>query len=410
MTSLCLLFLAQAGHTQRYLVREEPPYLPVDSLQRILQAQDSIVRIFYQQDDSPRGVTLERNGSLYFMLSGFSYIWEWQNNHFVNHYANQFHGYNFNAYKFVHQDRIYSYGGTGFWQYHPFLIYFDDLKSEWEVMPYTTDYPDVEGNNFSFVFTTDDALFVYFRDERPLRPTRTITPLKTDNFYRLDLQTYTWESLGAFRIDYSSLENFYSIETENYLVLYSNMGYGTLLHKPSLRIKKQVPFDFSPISRGNEQQQERRTLLVRGDTIIVFNRQFKSNGQIDLEAIYQQAEVAPQLAYQPSTFWRRELRWLLVIPLLLIVVAISWWWYRMRPTTVEPGAFPYPALLPHKGEIISVQRLDQCLEIPRDASTSTRRNRRSQAIRRINTQYGDIMHISRERSAEDARTFVYRVT
>lgn len=410
MACLCLAFLAQAGHTQRYYVREEPPYLPVDSLQHILQAQDSIVRIFYQQDDSPRGVTLEKNGALFFMLSGFSYVWEWQDDRFVNRYVNQFHGYNFGAYKFVYKNRIYSYGGTGFWQYHPFLIYFDETKREWEIMPYANTSPDVEGNNFSFVFSTPEALFVYFRDERPFRPTRTITPLKTDNFYRLDLQTYTWESLGAFRIDYSSLDNFYYVETENYLCLFTNIGYGTLLHKPSLRLKKQVPLDFSPLTRGSKQQQKLRSFHVQGDTVTVLNRQFKPIGQINLQAIYEQAEVGSQLAYQPSTFWRRELRWLLVIPLLLGLAAFAWWRYRMRPLTDVGDEFPYPALLNHKGEIISVQRLDQCLDIPRDVSNSARRNRRSQAIKRINAQYPEIIHVNRERSEEDARTFVYRIT
>lgn len=410
ITLLSLSFLAQASYTQRYLVREEPPYLPLDSLQMILQAQDSIVRIFYQQEDSPRCITLERNGSLFFMLSGFSYLWEWQNDRFVNRYANQFHGYNFGAYKFVHNNRIYSYGGTGFWQYHPFLIYFDDLKREWEIMPYTNDYPDVEGNNFSFVFTTPDALFVYFRDERPFRPTRPITPLKTDNFYRLDLSTHTWKALGAFRIDFSSLNDFYYIETQNYLCLFTDIGYCTLLHKPSLRLKEQIPLDFSPMARGSKQQIRRQTFHIKSDTVTVLNRQFKPVGQVDLKTVYQAAKEPDHLAYQLSPTWRRGYSWLAAILAMLGLAAVVWWRYRMRTVAVEPGKFPYLPLLAHKGEIISMQRLDQCLNIPQDASVNTRRNRRSQAIQRINRQYPDTIHINRERSAEDGRTFVYRIT
>jgi len=407
---LCLIFLAQASHSQRYRIWDTPPHLPADSLRTILIAQDSIVDLFYEQDDHPRGVALEKNGSLFFMLSGFSYVWEWQGERFVNHYDNQFHGYNFNAYKFVHNDRIYSYGGTGFWLYHPFLIYFDEPKREWEIMPYTNAYPTVKGNNFSFTFTTPDALFVYFSDERPFRTTRTIQPIKNDNFYRLDLNTYTWTSLGAFRIDFSNLDAIYYIETKNYLDLFSNTGYCTLLHKPSLRLKEQIPFDFSPINRATRQAQQQHTYHIQRDTITVLDPQFTRLGQTNLHTVYQQAPAAAQSAYKDQPEWTTSYHWAFAILVILGLTTLLWWIYRRRPAYSTPDSFPYPALLPHKDDLISAQRLDQCLNIPPETSESARRNRRSQAIKEINTQYRDIMHVNRERSKQDARIYVYRIT
>ena len=43
-----------------------------------------------------------------------------------------FSGYNFNSFRAIHDNRLYSYGGQGFWMRSPALIYFDESLKEWE--------------------------------------------------------------------------------------------------------------------------------------------------------------------------------------------------------------------------------------------------------------------------------------
>ncbi len=45
-----------------------------------------------------------------------------------------YRGYNFKALQFVQNDTLYSLGGTGFWQYHNVLSFFDPSSAEWQVM------------------------------------------------------------------------------------------------------------------------------------------------------------------------------------------------------------------------------------------------------------------------------------
>ena len=45
--------------------------------------------------------------------------------------------YNFGSKKFVWGNRIYSFGGYGYWNYHGQLIVFDFDKNEWEILPIT---------------------------------------------------------------------------------------------------------------------------------------------------------------------------------------------------------------------------------------------------------------------------------
>ena len=45
-----------------------------------------------------------------------------------------YRGYNFKALQFIQNDTLFSLGGTGFWQYHNILSYFDPTTSEWQVM------------------------------------------------------------------------------------------------------------------------------------------------------------------------------------------------------------------------------------------------------------------------------------
>jgi len=52
-----------------------------------------------------------------------------------------FRGYNFAAVQFIHNDTLFSFGGMGFWHSHSIGTYFDSIKNEWEMFPYSSKPP-----------------------------------------------------------------------------------------------------------------------------------------------------------------------------------------------------------------------------------------------------------------------------
>lgn len=95
---------------------------------------------------------LEIENKKYLLPDGHFNVYEWQGDTWNNIYTGPFFGYNFYSKKFVHDQKIYSFGGYGYWRNHGQVIQFIPERGEWELVKFT------ENLSNSFAFTTEKGL------------------------------------------------------------------------------------------------------------------------------------------------------------------------------------------------------------------------------------------------------------
>ncbi len=74
-----------------------------------------------------------------------------------------YEGYNFMSYNFTANNKFYSLGGWGFWQYNGALRYFDKINKEWEIYPLNKDVPFAQYFNASVFhdFVSNTLYLIY---------------------------------------------------------------------------------------------------------------------------------------------------------------------------------------------------------------------------------------------------------
>ncbi|NQW40629.1 MAG: hypothetical protein HQ466_01530 [Cryomorphaceae bacterium] len=105
-------------------------------------------------------------------------------------------GYNFQAIRYFDGQRIWRFGGTGFWQVHDLALYFDPELREWEPMPMT---PAIAGGFTGGLYSAKPGMA---KDSSTLvaliqRNKKLVRMKPTHEAYKIDLINGRYELLGA---------------------------------------------------------------------------------------------------------------------------------------------------------------------------------------------------------------------
>ncbi len=103
-------------------------------------------------------------------------------------------GYNFGASKFIRKGILYSFGGSGFWNYSKALTYFSDKSKEWENIKSTNLGPNAIFNGFHGFSASTDLFYAggsEYHDFLNEQPT-----LRDSHFYSFDFKANAWTYLG----------------------------------------------------------------------------------------------------------------------------------------------------------------------------------------------------------------------
>ena len=105
-------------------------------------------------------------------------------------------GYNTSALRYFDGQRIWRFGGTGFWQVHDLALYYDSELREWERMPMT---PEIDGGFTGGLYSATPGMA---KDSSPLvammqRNTSLVRTKPAHEAYKIDLINGRYELLGA---------------------------------------------------------------------------------------------------------------------------------------------------------------------------------------------------------------------
>ena len=226
-----------------------------------------------------------------------------------------------------------------------------------------------------------------------------------DNVFSFDMDKRQWKSLGNM-----NSELFFEgplIETKNFFLTAVQLNYALIIDKKNLEFKDKVQLDYDlwPADHHDIEDHVLPTIIVRNDSIeLLYPLEYKSIA-IDLAALYEKSDQTPYpLIVQNSNAYRIWL-WLL-LPLSLIGLIA---YFRKRNGKKSIDMFPYLPLLEYKGKEIDHDILDRCLGISDFISENAKRNQRSKILQLINVRYPSIVKITRKKSIEDKRVFVYDI-
>lgn len=382
------------------------PNLDPSLFRDIFQKADSISNAF-EKDYGQKfnGKIFEHNGNYYFHINGLSHIFIYQDGDFRNLYTGNFHGFNFDSYTFVHDQKVHNYGGTGFWQNNGNLIYFDSLNGHWDYVYSTRKEIDIIGSGATMIFYEKGFLYFLIRDSfNPLRQ-------KIENklgLYSLDLSNYKLKKFDKELSLEESVKYFnywdYFIETKDFLIGIEKSGLNFRVFNKTKFTYKDIPKksqDEFNLNTNHEYLTEHvKYILVQDNVISFYNTDLQILDSANIKNLYN-LKINEQVLFKdkPLKNWI-YLGLVLVLPFFLFHI-----FSKKQPKIID---FPYPKLLDYIGKTIDQDELDKCLEIENLSIHSTR-NKRSSILKEILTKYGDKVKIIRIQDEKDGRQFRYKI-
>ena len=104
-------------------------------------------------------------------------------------------GFNFESFRTIYEDQLYSFGGTGFWTRNNNMLYFDNILKEWERLSAFEGVPEEYVELFSAETKKGEYVLGNLWD-----PQYSTGELRHE-IYRLDLTKRTISELGVFSFD-----------------------------------------------------------------------------------------------------------------------------------------------------------------------------------------------------------------
>ena len=332
-----------------------------------------------------------------------------------------FSGYNFHAFRGVHNNRLYSIGGTGFWQRHSLVTYYDPQLKEWEII---RPFPGLS-DSYTHLFSAqlDSNTMVLFND--PER--EEITDAYTFDVVGVDLKNMRARNIGILGASQKFRERpiraIGSIGEFAFFVLDQSIYIGDVKANKLYRWAKE------PVGASSLDGKE--GLLLQGDTIYVFTAATtltnfnRSLIKVTKEDLLNYCEDTELPLYQTVTTHVFEAYTAEFVFLSIAIIILAGFIIRSRYRRVPKEQRFVDSLSKHERAIlchllklpisaqIDIQDLDTYLEMG-DKTWDNQRKIRSKALQNINSLANDIYGLGdmvvRNPSLEDRRIMLYNLS
>ncbi len=209
---LLLLFIAVRGYCQEFLISAKSEsykavpdvenrimyyffkdhYLTID-----LNTKERISKPFTREKDfyfeTCYGII--KNAEVYFLQADGGLVYKLKSDSIQRIDKSYLHKMQNGAPYFVHDDKIFRYGGYGFWSIHNIFTYFSDQTQEWEYAGYkdhAVEAPEI----FSPLFVkTKDKLYLF--NGIKLDPMNRIKRIRTNEVWQYSFTDQRWTNLGS---------------------------------------------------------------------------------------------------------------------------------------------------------------------------------------------------------------------
>lgn len=346
-----------------------------------------------------KNTLLYYNEEVIFIANGYSYVFKWIDSTFVNQYKSVFHGFNFGAVRTIFDEKIYSYGGYGFWSYFNRICYFDTTVNEWEYIEFDFEKIDHLYSQHHMGFSNGKSIWVLFLDDQ--KPDGQYLKKKPE-MYEIVLQDGKVIK-HRFKKNPHLIGAKAQFQTANYYLAATDAGL-QVIDKNTLKYKY-LPVegnaDILAILNKVIDNDNLKGIAAKGDSLFLYE-----NGPIftaaDIDQWYQNSKTSP-LSLVSRFRWN-------YLPFILVIIVISGMaWKQFISGRNASDGFPYEKLLSYDGQVIDKQKLDECFNL-NYLSEQSRANRRADILKSINQFYKNVVTIKRVKNTDDLRVYDYRIT
>ena len=331
---------------------------------------------------------LYRGKDLLLFNHGFFDVYQWQKNHWKALNTEKRGGYNYGAKKFIWNNRIFSFGGYGYWQHHGDLIEFDPSSGTWKKLNLSEALP------LGPAMINGDVL-------------RIISDTCFDvNLHTLQVNKYPIESLS--KTEKSLVAK--GIKTESRLWDFFALGkYNFLFHKTENKLYYSDVLTTEVVDKSFFYHHS--LIQFKNDSLLKWSPDGLLLSTIDLKELikfYQPVEINPKQSKLPIMLGG-------ISTILLISAAIIFWRKRQRKTKLTNKSWQNPMIskiIPLAGTTISTDQIDNILALDGVVIMEYRKFKRSKLISQINDEFklkfGKEL-VVRIKDPDDGRKFLYEI-
>ncbi len=166
---------------------------------------------------------LQANGNIRFSLAGTGQdlAFDGQTKHLQRIDQTFYAGYNFGAAIFQRKNVLYSFGGSGFWNFSKALTYYAEKEHEWENIKVNNLGPKAIFNGFQGYSDSSDLFYAGGSEFHDFLNNQA-TALEA-NFYSFDFNQHTWTLLGEINPQILQAKNREIVWTGRYFVQFSDL-------------------------------------------------------------------------------------------------------------------------------------------------------------------------------------------
>ncbi len=327
---------------------------------------------------------LEMKGKTYLSPEGHFNLYEWNGEAWINQYTGHYYGYNFSSKKFVLHDKIYSFGGNGYWKWHGQIISFTQEKGQWDLVDFARDLKN------EYAFLNSKGLQLLGNSNLTVDFTRKKIDHKNKPAIHPSL---VWQP------------DVQTVESEKYYIIGTNPV--TVIEKE----QENIYFSDSDRLKNilNSYKNPVNLILIHGDTITTIDSTWTT---IANYPIAKEVKTAKPVKSTDKTGYA-----FLIVPALALSL---FFWIKRRKriakntTSIQPDEnTPYlQKLRVFSDKMITTEQLDEMLEINTSVHQESVRYRRSLLINSINEDYKLLQNkelITRVRDPKDGRKFMYKI-
>jgi hypothetical protein len=379
--------------------RDSGEETPAEELMSMFDKASAVLKSLELEGKTVRMDIFEIEDKNYLLIDGFFHVMEWKDNDWYNLYKGNLHGYNNGALRFVFDNKIYSYGGYGFWHNHGQLIYFDWKFNEWEIVTVSKDF----NQGIAFLSTQEEFLNV----------------ISLDGEFKVSLSENTIVETQKIRPSLKRVMdgisgNSNSFETEDYFLF--------LRGKPSVLINKSNNKAYMQIELAHKLMQKMRTMSyvhVRGNEFRIIDPSGTADTLTESK-ILAFFDVHITDSKEADTGFS-----LLYYITFAGLIFISIWFYfkkskgSLQTNKEKTQAAPQSEeatiiakLLAYADKSLTQEQLDEILEIQHIMSGETQRFKRAAIVKKINQQFELLKGtpiIRRVKDPKDNRRFIYEI-
>jgi len=321
----------------------------------------------------------------------------------------EFHGHNFKRSLFIHNEVIYSYGGSGLFNFSTKLIYFDTELKGWyekEIQDYPFDSRKVV-NSWKY----GNKIMVLLNHYSTYDSRSTYKYIQY-SFGEIDLTNFKYKTNFEFESSVDSELSFsrgdYIYESDRYLLI----GYKKDSEKVKIEIfdKKTGELIISPLFE-NFHFPDGNTYIYIDESIIYYKNNLAIVDSIDINSL----NVTRKKNFVQHYNSKKKLKSkYLLMSLIVIIFVFLILYFRNRKSESEKEIEKNEEIIEIEGKLqayinkrITREQLDDLLGIAH-YSYETIKKRRSLLINQINER--NVLSVERLRSQDDKRYFEYKIT